>query len=198
MIKLGTPFNRFSDQYKLIVELAKEDSKAIQYILKKVEGSCLQFIKKMGLTSDCLEDVMHDGLILFIRKIQEGSYDASLSAPQTYLTGICKNLFLNITRAKRAVSTIELEEAFHTYSEDVQASFYLKENLKLVNKILGEIGSPCKELIQLKYLDGYQDEEQINLKLVNYSSVDSLRVSRSQCMKKLSAVSLKYKSDYEN
>lgn len=197
MFKFGSVFKGLSDQDILLAELAKENSTAIRYILKKVENNCSQSIKKMGLSDDNIQDIMHDGLILFIRKIQDGTYDSTISAPQTFLTGICRNLALNTLKTKKNVRTVEIEDFNHPFANVTQNNFDAKEAQIMVARLLDEIGSPCKELIRLKYIDGYTDEEQIQLKLTSFSGPESLRVSRSQCMKKISVISSKYKKGYE-
>lgn len=198
MFKFGSVFKGLSDQDNLLAELAKENTMAIRYILNKVQNNCTQIIKKMGLSDDNIQDIMHDGLILFIRKIQEGTYDPTISAPQTFLTGICRNLALNTLKTKKNVRTIEIEDFNHPFANVTQNNLDAKEATIMVTKLLNEIGSPCKELISLKYLDGYSDDEQLALKLTSFTSSDSLRVSRSQCMKKISVISSKYKSGYEH
>jgi hypothetical protein len=39
-------------------------------------------------------------------------------------------------------------------------------------------------MIRLKYIDGYSDEEAVPEKLTAYSTVESLRQKRNDCMKK--------------
>jgi hypothetical protein len=50
---------------------------------------------------------------------------------------------------------------------------------------LSGAGAPCEQVIRLKYIDGYSDEEAIREGLTGYSTVESLRQKRSDCMKKL-------------
>lgn len=198
MLKFGSFYKGYGDQDKLIAELAKENTLAIQYMLNKVQLNCKQIIKRMGLSEDYIQDIIHDGLILFIRKIQDGSYDLAISAPQTFLTGICRNLALNVLKAKKNILTTELEDFNHPSVDTTQEALNANDAIRVVGRMLDEIGSPCKELITLKYLEGYTDEEQIAMKLTSFSSQESLRVSRSQCMKKIALLSSKYRSAYEN
>ena len=198
MLNLKLSFKRYSEVDVLIEALGNEKTSAIQYVLSKVEQNCRYYIKQMGLSDENLPDILHDGLILLIKKIQSGNFDATQSSPQTYLVGICKNLILNLSRSKKTIKAVELEEASQIYENESEMIFKLKEIRLLISKMLHEIGAPCAQLIQIKYIDGYSDEEQINQKLTHFTNLDSLRVSRSQCMKKLVSMSLKYKAIYEN
>lgn len=198
ILNLGSSCKNFKAQDKLIEGLKNEDSFAIQCILKQVEGICLKMIKGIGLSDESLADIIHDGLLALILKIQNQSYDPKLSTPQTYLVSICKNLALNASRSKKQIKTLELEENHNGVPEIEFSISGYEERFKILRSMLNEIGSPCKELIQIKYIDGLSDEEQIKSKLTKYSSLESLRVSRSQCMKKLTSISIKYKAIYES
>ncbi len=189
---------KFTTQEELIEGLRLEDSRAIQCILNQVEKACMKMIKQIGLSNDKFPDILHDGLLLFIKKIQNRIYDPSQSSPNSYLIGICKYLALNASRSKKEITTLDLEERYQLISEEASDYSGVFERYKLLERLLAEMGSPCNELIRIKYIDGYPDEEQIKLKLTKYSSHESLRVSRSQCMKKLSLMATKYKSTYEN
>jgi hypothetical protein len=49
-------------------------------------------------------------------------------------------------------------------------------------------------VIRLKYIDGISDEEAVQDKLTAYSTADSLRKKRSDCMKKLKDITASKKS----
>lgn len=198
MLNFKLLLNKYNDTDILIEALRLEKTAAIEYILKKVEKNCAYYIKKIGLSDESLPDVLHDGLILLIDKIQSGKFDSSQASPQTYMFGICKNLILNMSRSKKSIKAIELEESMQWFEDEINLSIHFKETSLLVQQMLNDLGMPCSQLIQFKYIDGYSDVEQVEQKLTHFSNLDSLRVSRSQCMKKLVTMSLKYKSIYEN
>ncbi|MCI1267249.1 MAG: hypothetical protein LKG19_11805 [Saprospiraceae bacterium] len=198
MLNFKLLLNKYNDTDILIEALRLEKTAAIEYILKKVEKNCAYYIKKIGLSDESLPDVLHDGLILLIDKIQSGKFDSAQASPQTYMFGICKNLILNMSRSKKSIKAIELEESMQWFEDEINLSIHFKETSLLVQQMLNDLGMPCSQLIQFKYIDGYSDVEQVEQKLTHFSNLDSLRVSRSQCMKKLVTMSLKYKSIYEN
>jgi len=198
MLNFKLLLNKYNDTDILIEALRLEKTAAIEYILKKVEKNCAYYIKKIGLSDESLQDVLHDGLILLIDKIQSGKFDSAQASPQTYMFGICKNLILNMSRSKKSIKAIELEESIQWFEDEINLSIHFKETCKLVQQMLNDLGMPCSQIIQLKYIDGYSDIEQVEQKLTHFSNLDSLRVSRSQCMKKLVTMSLKYKSIYED
>lgn len=182
---------------QLIEGLRNEENFAVQYILEKAEYPFRKAIQSLSLTNDKIMEILYDGLLIFIRKIQEGVYDHSQSLPSTYYIGICKNLALNETRAKKQIIALPIDDSINYIKDDTHSYTDQLEFNKLLSKMLLELGSPCHEIIKYKYIEGYSDAEQIKLGLMAYSSIASLKVSRGNCLKKLSALSHKYKTQYE-
>ena len=153
-------------------------------------------LTKYGISLTQLQEILHNGILILIYKIKSEQFNSKLSSPKTYLFAICKNLCMNASRQKKHSSSMSLDELENTMIAEESNSILILEKVTLLKKMLNELGSPCKELIDLKYISELSDEEQIKNKLTKYSSLESLRVSRSQCMKKLLALSTKYKSSY--
>jgi len=175
----------FKKPEKLLEALRKSDSKAIAYVLAQTAFPIKKQLRAYGLDDEKYRDFQHDGVIILIDKIKNNAYDGQVSSPGTFLIGICKNLILNHLRAKKEVKFEKLDTDIDWKDPDERFYASTKEMSEMLDMLLGKLGSPCKDLIRLKYLDGYRDEEIINLHLTHFSSADSLRNSRSQCMKKL-------------
>ncbi len=190
------PCKKYDSEDKLLTGLLREETSAIQCLLLQVENMVSRHLSKHGISTSQLQEILHDGILILIYKIKSEQFNSKLSSPKTYLFAICKNLCMNISRQKNHTSSINLDDLENTIVAEEPNSLLFLEKISLLKKMLIELGSPCKELIELKYISEFSDEEQINNKLTKYSSLESLRVSRSQCMKKLLALSTKYKSSY--
>ena len=190
------PCKKYDSEDKLLTGLLREETSTIQCLLLQVENMVSRHLSKHGISTSQLQEILHDGILILIYKIKSEQFNSKLSSPKTYLFAICKNLCMNISRQKNHTSSINLDDLENTIVAEEPNSLLFLEKISLLKKMLIELGSPCKELIELKYISEFSDEEQINNKLTKYSSLESLRVSRSQCMKKLLALSTKYKSSY--
>lgn len=190
------PCRSYQTDEKLFHGLAREENHAIRCLLLVVETPVSKIMNQLGLPDELLKEILHDGMLILLNKIKSDQFQAELSSPKTYLISICKNLCMNASRLKYHKITDSLDEQQHEFPSLEDTDLALGDKLKLLTRMLEELGSPCKELIHLKYISEFSDEEQINNKLTKYSSLESLRVSRSQCMKKLLALSTKYKSSY--
>ncbi|MBK9109549.1 MAG: hypothetical protein IPM92_14540 [Saprospiraceae bacterium] len=190
------PCRLYQTDEKLFIGLAREETQAIQCLLQNVESSVSKMMKQLELRDELLNEILHDGMLILLNKIKSDQFQTERSSPKTYLISICKNLCLNASRLKHHLLTDPLDEQLHEYPTLEDADLGIGDKLKLLKRMLEELGSPCKELIYLKYISELSDEEQIKENRTSYKNADSLRVSRSQCMKKLLALSNKYKSSY--
>lgn len=149
-----------------------------------------------GQDAELADDLLHDGLIILIKKINDDVFDASKSSPQTYLVHICYNLLNNHRRHKTPPIVMPIEDGNHFISDELRDLMDQKDRIEFIELLLGELGPPGSDLIRLKYLEGYSDEEQIKKKMTPYSSLDSLKTSRSQYLKKLAVMAKKWKEEY--
>mgnify|MGYP000641265574 CR=1 FL=1 len=92
---------------------------------------------------------------------------------------------LNKTRGRQYAGNADIDDQQYLQDNTVQEYFERKEHIELIDRLFQNIGPPCSDIIRLKYLDGYADEEVVAQQLSAYSTVESLRVKRSDCMKKL-------------
>ncbi len=178
-------FRPYKNPEKLIAGLKAADSRAIAWVLEQTEYPVKQFLRLCGLDTGMYRDFQHDGIIILIEKIKANTYAANLSSPATYLVGICKYLILNRLRAKKELQFSTLDAGFEWSDPEEALYASAKEMAELLDVLLEKLGAPCNELIRLKYLEGYKDEEILENKMTRYTSGDSLRNTRSQCMKKL-------------
>lgn len=190
------PCRPYPTDDKLISGLAREESLAIQCLIYQVENVVSKILKQLGLQQELLHEIIHDGMLVLLGKIKANQFHSNLSSPKTYLISICKNFCMNASRLKHHQVMDSLDEQLYEIPNLEDSDLNYADKINLLRRMLEELGSPCKELIQLKYIYELSDEEQILEKRTTYKNVDSLRVSRSQCMKKLLALSNKYKSGY--
>jgi RNA polymerase sigma factor (sigma-70 family) len=182
----------FNNAEKLAAALAESDPKAVAFLLEKTTNPIKTLMRSMGQNVDNYRDFQHDGVLILIDKIKNGSYNSTNAAPSTFLVGICKYLILNQLRSKKQHYFQNLAEDFEL--SDPEEAFYQSSKImsEMLDDFLEKLGAPCSDLIRLKYLDGFRDEEIIAQKMTHYVSGDSLRNSRSQCMKKLVEIGKKW------
>lgn len=153
-------------------------------------------VRQSGQPLELAGDLLRDGAIILIEKICDGVFDPAQATPQTYLVGICRKLLANHLRGKPKYYTEPIENGLEVPDDALQTIQNRKDTADLVEQWLSILGPPCSHLIRLKYLDGYSDQEQLEQKMTAYSSLDSLKTTRYQCMRKLTRIAENWKKQH--
>lgn len=179
---------QFSAEDELVAGLRRADTGAIEYLLSKTEGLVRNMVRRTGRPPALATDLLHDGLLRLIEKISDGTFNPALASPQTYLVGICRKLLANHLRGKKQPCPDPFTNELNIVGDDWHDVQDQKDRLELLDQLLDQLGPPGSDLIRLKYLEGYSDEEQIKHGMTPYTSFDSLKTSRSYYMKKLALI----------
>lgn len=108
-----------------------------------------KFIQKNNGNKEDAEDIFQDALLVFFKRVRSGPFQLS-SSLDTYLFGICKNLWLEELRRKKKVlasdtlSASSIDESFATTIEEN------KKAEKAFNAI-SMLGEKCRELLRMFY-----------------------------------------------
>lgn len=169
----------------MLESLSVGDSKAILYLQDRTAGLVFRLLANHGLPDHLAQEILNDAVIIFIKKLREPGFVLTQAKPTTYFAEIVKLVVSNKTRTRQFSGNAPLEQQADLRDNTVEEYYTRKENREVVALLLAQTGEPCGQIIRLKYLDGYSDDEVIQGKMVSLGTVDSLRVKRSECMKRL-------------
>lgn len=175
----------FDDNALLLESLRQGNSSAILFIQNKAKGFVVKGLRQYRLPDHLLHEVLSEASIIFIKKLREPDFSLLSAQPLTYFIEIIKKVVSNESRKRQVGQHDLLENQYDLSDTSVEEYHARKDNLELLNRLLSGAGAPCEQVIRLKYIDGYSDEEAIKAGLTAYSTVESLRQKRSDCMKKL-------------
>jgi RNA polymerase sigma factor (sigma-70 family) len=195
-IRFLLPNSRFAAPERLLEGLRSMDTAAIEYLMDKTERVVQKMVAAAGQPPSLASDLLHDGLIILIEKVCDGTFDAAKSSPQTYLAGICRKLLSNHSRHKQSLPTEPVENGYEVPSNELSDFLEHKDRVELIELLLDRLGPPGSDLIRLKYLEGYSDEEQISQKMTPFATLNSLKTSRSHYMKRLAAMARNWKKEH--
>lgn len=176
---------RYEQVGKLVAGLLKMETGAVEYVMEKAWPSVRYLTRKAQLPENLARDILHDALVILVKKIRDQVYNPDESAPATYLIAIARNLIANQLRHKRNTPTIALDDIPDISDDHTKAFLESRENRELLESLLQKLGEPCARLIRLKYIDGYRDEEIIAQNMTHYNTSMALRTKRSKCFQKL-------------
>lgn len=186
------PFDKFKTSEELFRGLERQDRQAVLYLQLHSMPVIRKLIRNYGLPPDALDDILNRSTLVFLQKIEQGSYEFKGYAPSTYFVEIAKRMILMALRSNNT-RVESLEGLSNTPDSDSEALQKSEESAELLQHFLEKLGPPCRDVIRLHHIDGYSDEEVIQLKLTQYKSVDSLKMMRSNCMKKLIQIARQWK-----
>lgn len=182
----GRPDSGTPESAAALVEgLRYMDAGAVEQLMHKTLPSVRQMVRGAGLPEYLARDVLHDALVILVKKIRDDVYNPAESAPATYLIAIARNLVANQTRRNRKAPTLALDEASDIPDDYTQSFLEGRERRESLESLLNALGNPCAQLIRLKYLDGYRDEDILAQSMTHYTTPMALRSKRSKCFQKL-------------
>jgi DNA-directed RNA polymerase specialized sigma24 family protein len=177
--------HRFDDPVQLLEALRQGNSGAIIFSQNKAIPSTRKLLKQYRLPEHLLPEVLNDASVIFIKKLREPEFSLHSAKPLTYFIEIIKKVVSNETRKRQIGRHEPIENQYDLSDSSIEDYHARKETIELLNSLLSGAGASCEQVIRLKYLDGFSDEEAIQKRLTSYSTVESLRQKRSDCMKKL-------------
>ena len=189
----ANPCCPFEGNERLFQALSKLDNTAILCVQTRAMPSARKFAQQYGLPPDSADEVLNQSTLIFLQKIQDGSYQFQGHAPSTYLVEIMRRVALSMTR-KQQKQHETLENHHDLHDPDVEAAHRQRESADLVRQFLAQLGEPCQSVIRLHHIDGYSDEEVVRQGWTRYTTTDSLKIKRSDCMKKLILIAQQWRS----
>lgn len=189
--------NQYPDLNSWVEGLRAMETPAIVLLMTKAEPAVRQIVRRMQLPETATADLLHDSVMILVKKIRDQSFDVSQSAPPTYIIGVAKKLAANTMRRQQQRAGIEPLQGLELPDRHFEDYLENKQRRELLEHLLGTLGEPCAQLIRLKYLDGFRDEEILTQNLTHYKTPMALRSKRSQCFQKLMELAASTKKLYK-
>ena len=184
MYKSNDTRRPYPNEKELYEALTRLEAKAIRYLSKRLKNA-LKNLKGIYLLSEQdIEELNNDAILVTLQKLTNGQLVFQGYSPVAYATAVARRLLANRLR-KHQLDTVQLDGHDRFVDLDPE-QFYLQKEVELaLAQKLRKLGSNCEQLIRLKYFYDLKDKEVIAQKLTPYSTVNSIKNRRSQCLKKL-------------
>jgi len=131
------------------------------------------------------EDVFQEVIITFLNILHKDTFREA-SGIKTFLYSINKHVWLNELKKRRL--TLLREEKFAELQESMVADTSSRTDKKMireeVEKLMSELGEPCRKLVTLYYYEGVSSYELV--KYFDYANEQVIRNKLCRCQKKLS------------
>lgn len=187
-----SPCKQFGTNERLFEGLRALNNSAILCVQLKSMGSVRKFVAQYRLPPEQAEEILNKSTLIFLRKIEDGTYQFQHYAPSTYLIEVARKVALSATRSKKN-NAEPLENHHYLADPEVEEAHKRSDATDLVRQLLGQMGQPCEQIVRLHHIEGYSDGEVVQQQLTKYSTIDSLKMKRSDCMKKLIQLAQQWK-----
>lgn len=169
---------------KLFTALGQADPNAIRVLADKIRPELCRRMLRIGFFVEDVDELLNDVLVITISNIRKQTFTFQDFHPAAYALGVARKLIANRVRSRKPRS-VELTEELHAISEPEDTYYADKERQAIVGQLLDQLGDPCRKILVLKYFEYYRDKELLEKRIVAFSTLNSLKSKRSQCLKML-------------
>jgi RNA polymerase sigma factor (sigma-70 family) len=168
-------------------------NKTFRYLYRRYFKMALKIINKMDGNDLDAEDVFQEALLTLYENIRNDRFRGE-SSLTTYLYSILRNQWSVKRIMNNARKNVERYYSKKQYSELLYEQFLDLNHLEvkeiLLERLLEDIGNPCKSILKYYYYDNLPMKE-ISERM-HYSSEDTAKTQKYKCMLKL----IKYLEDH--
>jgi RNA polymerase sigma factor (sigma-70 family) len=184
--------SRYESPVIFFEALKKQEPSAIVELRDRIWPALLRWGKSAGTPNIDLEEIVQDALVLSLRKIESGQYQFLGTDPAAFTAVIAQNLLRNFLRKKQPHLN-EIGEWDKPADDDIETYLNGKDIRRQIAELMEKIPGNCRNLLRLHYFDELDDKEILARKLTTYSTIESLRSKRCECLKKLAMLMECYK-----
>lgn len=138
--------------------------------------------KKFNFSETDAEDVYQEACLAMYKNVLEGKFEIVISDPATYLKQTCIFQALKKVRDTKDFVEYKPNKVYDLMNED---NGYTWDERQLMKEMVKHLPKPCDTILRL-YYEGISMEE-ILLKVDEINTFTSLKVRKSQCVRKLKA-----------
>ncbi|MCB0839886.1 MAG: sigma-70 family RNA polymerase sigma factor [Bacteroidetes bacterium] len=139
-----------TNDQELLEGIQKSDARALEKIYREILPGIIRYIQKNRGSEDEARDIFQDAMIVLFRKLRAGDLELKCTL-NTYLSSICRNLWLKKLRDHKEMGMIEGVD-FIDPDEDTLHNMQITAKRKLFRKYLEGLGDKCRELLKMTLL----------------------------------------------
>jgi RNA polymerase sigma factor (sigma-70 family) len=180
---MQTPFFFLNDDSKLLDALRNSDEEALAELFRQNRRPITSLVTRNQGSEDDAEDVLQEAVVVLWQRVRSGSFEYQ-SKLSTFIYATAKNIwFRRLARQRRELPAAE--ETLDMASSDANPLEEMEENERVmaVQKAMGQIGNPCRDLLLFFYWEERSMEE-IAVKL-GFANADTVKSKKYQCKKSL-------------
>jgi RNA polymerase sigma factor (sigma-70 family) len=136
-----------------------------------------RFLSSLGCKKNA-EDIFQEALVIFVRKKSDPSFELTVD-PYYYVRNTCKLLWYNQSRKDGKHSLIELEHDVIALEDEW---FQQEMKLRIVERVIEQLGKQCRQILQLFYGTGIAMSE--IAQIVGLTNDKAAKAQKYRCLQK--------------
>jgi RNA polymerase sigma factor (sigma-70 family) len=175
-----------TDEKALLKGLATNDKKAVETIYKENFNTIQSLIINNNGSSDDAKDVFQEAIIVLYEKVQTEGFELHCQI-KTFLYSVSRRLWLKrLQQQSRYSSPGDNMEAVVDVDEDLSVHEQKDLELDMMEKAIGNLGEPCKSLIEAYYLQKKSMQEIASD--FGYTNSDNAKTQKYKCLVRLKKI----------
>ena len=156
-------------------------------MLKRIYVAYFPMVLKLVLSNsgndDDAKDVYQEAIIVLYNKVRSGDFELS-SKLQTYIYSVCRRLWLKrLHQMSKYGGDIHDFQEFMPVEEDLVSHEERDIQFTKMEGALGELGEPCKTIIEDYYIHGRSMQE--ICEKFGYTNADNAKTQKYKCLQRL-------------
>lgn len=175
-----------TDEKALLEGLAISDKKAVETIYKENYNTIQALIINNNGSADDAKDIFQEAMIVLYEKVRSAGFELHCQI-KTFLYSVSRRLWLKrLQQQNRYASPGDSMEAVVDVDEDLAFHEQKDSDLDMMEKAIGNLGEPCKSLIEAYYLQKKSMQE-IAAEF-GYTNADNAKTQKYKCLVRLKKI----------
>ena len=182
-----------SNEKLLLQGLVRNDKKAIETIYRNNFNMVQSLIINNNGSADDAKDIFQEAMIVLYEKTRSGSFELNCQI-KTYVYSVSRRLWLKRLQQLNKYSTVSenLQDTV-AVEEQIEDHDRINQEFQLMDKAIGNLGEPCKSLLEAYYLKKKNMHE--IAELFGYTNADNAKNQKYKCLMRLKKI---FFSQYKN
>ena len=168
---------------KIIERIRKGDDSALVEVYHNNVMMIRKYVLDNSGNEDDAQDMLQESLVVLWENVNRGAFDLT-SKISTYLYSVVRNKWLREI-SKRKIGKTGSVDDYDIAEERIDAlrSVIHKEEYKVILRCINDLGSTCRKLLTMFYLEEKGMEEIAHA--LSFSNTDVAKAKKWQCKKEL-------------
>jgi RNA polymerase sigma factor (sigma-70 family) len=175
-----------SNEQELLLGLAKNERKAVETIYRLNYNMVKALIVNNNGSADDAKDVFQEAMVVLYEKVRSGSFELNCQI-RTYLYSVSRRVWLKrLQQMNRYSPPADTMNDMVAVEEEVEEHERINREFLLMEKAIGNLGEPCKSLLEAFYL---QKRNMIEIATsFGYTNADNAKNQKYKCLVRLKKI----------